>query len=112
MLLRNKLGLPIMLLSLAFRRPVDIILIATLALNSAHTLQQPPSTPPSNPLQIHIPQQSVPALPIAFSSILLLCPPLPLPQHGQKGPQIEFRPQDGEEDDLGRLVALPEHEIG
>ena len=46
-----------------------------------------------------------------FRSAQLFLPPLPLPQDGQEGPQIELGPEDVEEGDLGLLVALPEHEV-
>ena len=44
--------------------------------------------------------------------LLLLHPPLPLPEDGQKGPEVELRPQDRQKDDLRCFVALPEHKVG
>ena len=44
--------------------------------------------------------------------LLLLHPPLPLPEDGEEGPEVELGPQDRQEDDLRRFVALPEHEVG
>lgn len=37
--------------------------------------------------------------------------PLPLHQHGQKRPEIEFGPEAFQKDNLRVLVTLPEHEI-
>ena len=46
-----------------------------------------------------------------FIAQSLPSPPLPLYQHRQKCPEVEFRPQALEEDNLRVAVALPEHEV-
>lgn len=46
-----------------------------------------------------------------FISLPLLLPPLPLEEHGDKLPQVELGPEALEEEYLGVLVTLPEHEI-